>query len=243
MSVAKRNSAAGLQHARDAVEIVVARRSGASSGALRPGIGIEQVDAGQRGRRAASRAARAASPSKRRTLARRRGRWRAPALGHAVDEGLDADEADVGIGDRPRRSDARRRRSRSRAGRRRPVRANSAARSAGAGAARSSASAAARRHQPGLRRRAAACPCGGRGARRGGMALAAAVVAHRRQASRRLLSVSERGAERVGEVGLLPGEAAIGLRRAAEMAVGRGARVDRPVERRDARGCRAATGP
>src|SRR5208282_909995 len=34
----------------------------------------------------------------------------------------------------------------------------------------------------------------------------------------------------IGEIGLLPGEAAIGVGRAAEMAVGGGARVDRPVE-------------
>ena len=40
----------------------------------------------------------------------------------------------------------------------------------------------------------------------------------------------EAAAERVGEIGPLPGEAAIGIRRAAEMAVGGGAGIDRPVE-------------
>src|SRR6185437_7604416 len=41
---------------------------------------------------------------------------------------------------------------------------------------------------------------------------------------------ADRAAQRVGEVGLLPREAAVGVGRAAEMAVGRGARIDRPVE-------------
>src|SRR5438105_1284851 len=36
--------------------------------------------------------------------------------------------------------------------------------------------------------------------------------------------------QRVGEVGALPGEAAVAVRLAAEMAVGSGAPVDRPVE-------------
>src|SRR6266700_2489426 len=37
-------------------------------------------------------------------------------------------------------------------------------------------------------------------------------------------------AQLVDEIGSLPGKAAIGLRRAAEMAVGAGSRIDRPVE-------------
>src|SRR3954470_7373771 len=41
---------------------------------------------------------------------------------------------------------------------------------------------------------------------------------------------SNRALERLDEVGLLPGEAALIVRRAAEMAVGRGARIDRAVE-------------
>src|SRR6266436_2069404 len=41
---------------------------------------------------------------------------------------------------------------------------------------------------------------------------------------------SQRALERFGEVGLLPGEAALIVRRATEMAVGRGTRIDRPVE-------------
>src|SRR5262249_28479153 len=41
---------------------------------------------------------------------------------------------------------------------------------------------------------------------------------------------SHRPLDRVGEVGFLPREAAIGFRLATEMTIGRGARVDRPVE-------------
>src|SRR5258708_9721176 len=37
-------------------------------------------------------------------------------------------------------------------------------------------------------------------------------------------------AQLVDEIGTFPGKAAIGLRRAAEMAVGAGSRIDRPVE-------------
>src|SRR5437763_15791570 len=40
----------------------------------------------------------------------------------------------------------------------------------------------------------------------------------------------ESALQRIDEIELLPREAAIGLRLAAEMAVGRGAHVDRPVE-------------
>ena len=39
-----------------------------------------------------------------------------------------------------------------------------------------------------------------------------------------------RAPDGIGEVGLLPGEAAVLVGRAAEVAVGRGAPVDRPVE-------------
>src|SRR5207245_5502325 len=49
-------------------------------------------------------------------------------------------------------------------------------------------------------------------------------------ASRNDVEKLHRALERFDEVGLLPGEAALIVRRAAEMAVGRGARVDRPVE-------------
>src|SRR5581483_12133236 len=45
-------------------------------------------------------------------------------------------------------------------------------------------------------------------------------------------SQSERPLQLVHEVGALPREAAVGLRLPAEVAVGRGARVDRPVEAR-----------
>src|SRR5690606_17651004 len=42
--------------------------------------------------------------------------------------------------------------------------------------------------------------------------------------------ISHRALDHLGEVGLLPGESALVVRRAAEMTVGRGARIDRPVQ-------------
>ena len=74
---------------------------------------------------------------------------------------------------------------------------------------------------------------------------ASALCAARRAgsaAARTPAHFAERRFDRVDEVGLLPGEAAILLRRAAEMAVGGGARIDRLVEAQMRRGCRAASG-
>src|SRR6267154_5616815 len=51
-----------------------------------------------------------------------------------------------------------------------------------------------------------------------------------RSASRNDAYKSHRALQRVGEVGLLPREPALIVRRAAEMAVGRGPRVNRLVE-------------
>src|SRR5882757_11088512 len=46
----------------------------------------------------------------------------------------------------------------------------------------------------------------------------------------RMTPVLNRALQRLGEIGFFPTEATLIVRGAAEMAVGRGARVDRPVE-------------
>ena len=169
MSVAKRQLAAGPHDAGERGQVLVRDEAALALAPLRPGIGIEQVDPVERGRRAGAAAAR----SRRR---RRCGCCRAPParstaeeLGHAVDEGLAADEADVRIGrgacasemlaaaeadlepdlvDR-RAGTARRGRATGRRRQREPQ-----ARAAGS------------RTRSLLARRAAPCPCGGRRRRR-----------------------------------------------------------------------------
>ena len=63
MSEAKRNSAAGLQHAGEAVEIGRADEAPLPVPLLRPGVGIEQVDADRATRRGSQSSTRVASSS------------------------------------------------------------------------------------------------------------------------------------------------------------------------------------
>ena len=53
------------------------------------------------------------------------------------------------------------------------------------------------------------------------------VVSDMTRSSRRL---SDRALQLVDEIRLFPREAAVGIRLAAEMAIGGGARIDRPIE-------------
>ena len=123
-----------LQHAGKAVEIHLADEAALPVFLLRPGIGIEQVDA----ERASGRQPVEQLASRRR---HRRADMSAAAicagdrhhLRHAVDEGLDADEAGLRTTAAPRATDVRRRRSRSPAGPFRPPHEKRLRRSAGAG--------------------------------------------------------------------------------------------------------------
>ena len=250
MSVAKRNSPPGRSMRAIARDALVLHEAPLPVPPLRPRIGIEQVDAGERRWPAARRAVR----SRRRDAA---GYCRAcapsiaaSAFAMPLTNGSHADEAGARMALGLARSDARRRRSRFRAARRRPASETASRRSAAAvrrDRARAAA-AASRTARPGAA--AAHGPCAGRRRRaRPSSRLRASCVMRgirdagacksRRSAARARPSIGCRERLRrysnallscVGEVGLLPGEAAVLVRRAAEMAVGRGAAVDRPVE-------------
>ena len=113
MSEAKRKRPPGFSTRAKAVEIGLADEAPLPVLLLRPGIGIEQVDPVERGRRQPVEHARRVVVIDPEIGERRFRRALTISLRHAVDEGLDADEA----GRRARRgrdaADARRRRSRS----------------------------------------------------------------------------------------------------------------------------------
>ena len=152
---------------------------------------------------------------------------------HAVDEDFAADEADIGMGPRLGRQmlagaeadlepDLTRRRANRAAGSSVPCPASGSTISSRAGACRATAD---------VRRAGAAVPAAielvARPARAGGRVRGAG---HDRVGRRRDRAAQNADFRSCDQIGPLPGEAAVGVGRAAEMAVGRGARIDRPVE-------------
>ena len=193
------------------------------------GIGIEEVDRGRARPAAASRA----RGSRRR---HRRGRWRAAVapsaahqLRHAVDEGLDADEAGRRVGRGRVHADARRRRSRSPAARPSTGAANSAVSRSPAAARRDRSGSAAEPLGAARRPAAGGWSCRCRRPKKASVDRLAALAGHCRGWRPAILH-GHRVLERLDEIGLFPGERAVAAGLAAEMAVGRGLGVDRLVE-------------